>query len=131
MSIELKLEQINGRLKTGTRALQKASAAILEAIKVLREVEAALETEELKQVELAARQRVDGELSLSLLMRRREVAKFLSLKQATIWRWTRDGQFPRPRRIGRVTFWLRADVIAWAQERPSTPWAPQSASNKS
>jgi predicted DNA-binding transcriptional regulator AlpA len=107
-------------LETGIRALQKANAAILDATKVLREAEAILEAEELKQVK--SLQRVDPELSPSLLMQRHEVRKLLGLKQATIGRLARDGQFPRPRRIGRVTFWLRAEVIAWAEERPFTPW---------
>jgi prophage regulatory protein len=40
----------------------------------------------------------------------------LPVSKATIWRWVKEGRFPRPKHLGpRVTAWLAADVDSWVQ----------------
>ena len=53
-----------------------------------------------------------------------EVTKMTGLGRTTIWRRTRDGDFPRSRRLGgsktRAVGWLRTDLQAWIDSRPPT-----------
>jgi len=45
------------------------------------------------------------------LYRVSEVSKILSVSQSTIWRWTKAGLFPKPKKIGgRVTVWTRDSI---------------------
>ena len=38
----------------------------------------------------------------------------LPVSKATIWRWVKEGRFPKPKHLGpRVTAWLAADVDGW------------------
>ena len=40
-----------------------------------------------------------------------QIAFRFSVSAATVWRWTRDGRFPKPIKVGgRSTRWRRADV---------------------
>lgn len=42
----------------------------------------------------------------------------LPVSSATIWRWTKQGHFPQPVRLGpQVSAWLKADVDAWIAQR--------------
>jgi prophage regulatory protein len=43
-----------------------------------------------------------------------QVAARLSVSTDTIWRWKREGRFPKARKLSaRVTRWLLADIEAW------------------
>lgn len=42
-----------------------------------------------------------------------EVANFVGCAQSTIWRWVADSQFPKPIRLGCVTRWDSAEVLAF------------------
>lgn len=37
----------------------------------------------------------------------------LPVSPATIWRWVRDGKFPKPFKIGCITAWYADDVAAF------------------
>ena len=47
------------------------------------------------------------------------LAERYGVHQKTIWRWTRNGQFPAPIQLTPgCTRWRHADVLAWEQSRP-------------
>ena len=47
-----------------------------------------------------------------------QVAARLGVSTDTIWRWKREGRFPKARKFGaRVTRWLLADIEAWEAEQ--------------
>ena len=45
------------------------------------------------------------------------LCELLPLERTTIWRLWKQGKFPKPFRIGRRTFWLRADIERWIDSR--------------
>lgn len=48
------------------------------------------------------------------LLRLKQVVELTNLSKATIWRWVRDGQFPKPIKItNRVTVWKSNDIEAY------------------
>ncbi|MDO5706053.1 MAG: helix-turn-helix domain-containing protein [Paracoccus sp. (in: a-proteobacteria)] len=47
-----------------------------------------------------------------LLMKDTEVARFLGMSKASVWRLTRNGKLPQPIRIGGMTRWKRAEIEA-------------------
>ena len=47
-----------------------------------------------------------------------DLAAHLSVSKDTIWRWTRNGDFPAPVKLSpQMTRWRWADVQAWEQSR--------------
>jgi len=47
-------------------------------------------------------------------LRVRQVADYLNVSPATIWRWLETRDFPKPVKIGpRVTAWKFQDVLEW------------------
>lgn len=51
-------------------------------------------------------------------VRVREITHKLSLNRVTIWRWCRDGLFPRPVKLGRQAIgWPASEIDAWAAQR--------------
>ena len=53
------------------------------------------------------------------LLPRRELRTLVPVSDMTIWRWERDGQFPRHLSINGRNYWLRSEVHGWvaAQKR--------------
>jgi predicted DNA-binding transcriptional regulator AlpA len=53
------------------------------------------------------------------LLPRRELRMLMPVSDMTIWRWERDGQFPRHLSINGRNYWLRSEVHEWmaAQSR--------------
>jgi predicted DNA-binding transcriptional regulator AlpA len=52
------------------------------------------------------------------MLRVGEVARLLSCHPMSIWRWAREGTFPRPVRLtSRLTAWRASDVMRWVDER--------------
>lgn len=50
------------------------------------------------------------------LLKDREVAQCLGCSLRTVWRWSRDGVLPAPRRIGpRTTRWSAKDIRAFIE----------------
>ena len=46
------------------------------------------------------------------------VPHMIPVSPATLWRWVREGTFPKPVRLSsRVTAWRVEDVQAWMQSR--------------
>ena len=47
-----------------------------------------------------------------------QLATRLSVSRATVWRWTADGSFPSPIKLGpNTTRWRGEDVEAWMANR--------------
>jgi len=47
------------------------------------------------------------------LLPRRELRNLVPVSDMTIWRWERDGQFPRHLSINGRNYWLRSEVCGW------------------
>ena len=47
----------------------------------------------------------------------REVSELLGLGERTLWRWSAEGRFPRPRVVSRRRLWLAAEVKAWVKKQ--------------
>lgn len=44
----------------------------------------------------------------------RDIRAIYGLSEAAVWRWTKEGRFPKPVRIGtRWTRWLKSEVEAF------------------
>jgi prophage regulatory protein len=51
-------------------------------------------------------------------IRAQELATILAVHRTTLWRWVRDGHFPRPVRLGPNTVaWDSIQVDAWLASR--------------
>jgi len=47
------------------------------------------------------------------LLREVQVRELVPVSKVTLWRMVREAKFPAPLRIGRMTMWRRAEVLAW------------------
>ena len=55
------------------------------------------------------------------ILREPEVLKMVGLSRVTIWRWERDGKFPKRRRLGASAVgWLETEVEEWIEEHFQT-----------
>ena len=53
------------------------------------------------------------------LLRRHKVEELTGLSRASIYRWMRNGRFPRPVKISsRGVRWKESDITDWIQSRP-------------
>ena len=45
-----------------------------------------------------------------------EVSKIVGVSETTIWRWTKKGLFPKPKKLGRrVTVWTKDSIDNYLQ----------------
>jgi prophage regulatory protein len=52
------------------------------------------------------------------------VMDLTSLRRATIYAMVKDGEFPKPHKLGkRRIAWREADVVKWLQSRQAVEWA--------
>jgi len=51
------------------------------------------------------------------LMRLVEVEEAVCVKTTTIYKWMKEGKFPKPIKMGFVSLWVRAEVESWIQQR--------------
>ena len=47
------------------------------------------------------------------LLRRRELRALIPVSDMTIYRWERDGQFPRHISVNSRNYWLLSEVLTW------------------
>lgn len=47
------------------------------------------------------------------LIRMKELRMRVSLSQATIYRMIRDGEFPKPKKLGTTSAWLESEIDEW------------------
>lgn len=54
------------------------------------------------------------------LLRPSEVLDRIPVGRTTLWRWEKDGVFPRRRRLSpSIVGWLESEVDAWLASRPT------------
>lgn len=51
-------------------------------------------------------------------LRYHDVQAMTGMGRSTVWRRVREGEFPPPRRVGAVTFWLESEVVEWLRSQP-------------
>jgi len=53
------------------------------------------------------------------IVRTEEVLQRTGAGRTTLWRWQREGRFPRRRQIGPgIVGWLESEVTGWLESRP-------------
>ena len=53
------------------------------------------------------------------LLKRREVEEITGLSRSSIYRLMREGQFPRPVKVGPAAVrWRESDIMSWLDSRP-------------
>jgi len=58
-------------------------------------------------------------LSRVKFLNRGQVRELTGMCSATIWRWEREGIFPRRRQLGPATVrWVESEVLDWLASRP-------------
>ncbi len=57
-------------------------------------------------------------------LRAAEAAGLIGVSRSTFCQWHTSGRLPRPRRLGRVVLWDRAELIAWFKAKcpPRQKW---------
>lgn len=56
--------------------------------------------------------------SSKLLYRSSELIKALGISQTTLWRWQKNGSFPRPIKLGpRIIAWKLEDINNWLEKK--------------
>lgn len=65
----------------------------------------------------AARRRSRSDSPDGTLMRLVEVEEAVCVKTTTIYKWMKEGRFPKPIKMGFVSLWVRSEVEAWIQQR--------------
>lgn len=60
-------------------------------------------------------------LPLQGLSRAKDILPLLPFGRASLWKFSKSGQFPAPVRVtGGITAWRNADVIAWLDAQSAT-----------
>ena len=48
----------------------------------------------------------------------KQVCEALNVSPSTIWRWSKQGHFVKPVRLGpKVTRWEESSILAWSREK--------------
>jgi len=47
------------------------------------------------------------------LMRMPQVLEVVPIAESTVWKYVKQGTFPRPVRLGRCSVWKESEVQAW------------------
>jgi prophage regulatory protein len=55
------------------------------------------------------------------MLTKREVLARVRVTYPTIWKWMREGRFPRSRAMGFRSMWFEHEVEAWLESLPNTP----------
>jgi prophage regulatory protein len=50
-------------------------------------------------------------------VRPQEVAQILGVGIATVWRWAKREDFPKPAKCGRCTSWTVGQIVAWRESQ--------------
>jgi predicted DNA-binding transcriptional regulator AlpA len=55
------------------------------------------------------------------LLDRNELQRMIPFTYPTIWKWMREGNFPRAKNTGGKITWLESEVEEWIKSRPLQP----------
>jgi prophage regulatory protein len=67
----------------------------------------------------------DGSRTVARVLRADELSARLGISRTTLWRWCREGHFPKARCLGSPTSprplrgWLESEVSEWMDQRPT------------
>ena len=61
--------------------------------------------------------------SETIFLTQPEISNWIKVSKSTVYKWVKDGQFPRPVMLGKAekngtARWIRADIIQWLSSRP-------------
>jgi predicted DNA-binding transcriptional regulator AlpA len=56
--------------------------------------------------------------SLPRMLGKAEVRRLCGVTYPTIWRWMRNGTFPRSRAVGNKSVWAEDEIAEWLANRP-------------
>lgn len=70
-----------------------------------------------------------AELSAPHLLSKAEVMAITGRSYPTIWKWMRDGKFPRSRIVGDQSMWRSDEVYQWRDTLPLRPLKGDEAGN--
>ena len=45
-----------------------------------------------------------------------EVIRRTGLSKSTVYAWSIEGRFPKPRKVGRLNLWLETDIDQWIDD---------------
>lgn len=54
------------------------------------------------------------------LLGRRQVKKIVPVSEMTLWRWEREGLFPKHINVGKKSLWLASEINEWMQKHSET-----------
>jgi prophage regulatory protein len=60
-------------------------------------------------------------LSKERLIRIKEVLSTIGLGKTTLYALMKEGDFPAPRRVGKLSLWVESEVQAWIAEIANPP----------
>jgi prophage regulatory protein len=55
------------------------------------------------------------------LIDRAELLRIIPVSYVTIWKWMREGNFPRSLNCGGKIVWLESEIERWIKSRPAQP----------
>tara|TARA_B100000989_G_C19308496_1_gene371487 strand:- start:152 stop:397 length:246 start_codon:yes stop_codon:yes gene_type:complete len=61
--------------------------------------------------------------SETIFLTQPEISNWIKVSKSTVYKWVKDGQFPRPVMLGKpekngTARWIRSDIIQWLSSRP-------------
>lgn len=56
--------------------------------------------------------------ALDRFLSAQQCADAIGVTKASIYLWTRDGEFPQGLKVGKKTFWRQSEVARWMASRP-------------
>ena len=60
------------------------------------------------------------DLSISKVYRMKDLYKVTSAKPSTIYTWIREGYFPKPKKMQRISVWDKDIIDNWVEEKLKT-----------
>ena len=52
------------------------------------------------------------------MLRVSDVLKLLPIGRSTLFAWVSRDEFPKPRKLGRISFWTESDILEWQASLP-------------
>lgn len=48
--------------------------------------------------------------------RLKQVKEIVPMSDSGLWKWVKEGKFPAPVKVGKVTFWRNSDILCWLEQ---------------
>ncbi len=73
----------------------------------------------IKQEEKKEKQVYKRDLNVTKVLRMKELPDVVGAKPSTIYTWIREGKFPAPKKMNRISIWSKDVVDNWVEEKLS------------